>query len=430
MNAHRPTLDLCVDAYVPGTRFDPEDLPRIDNVLRASGQELAVAWRRQWQPGQELRIRFLDGDPVVHRRIREHAMTWLRWADLHFVFGDHPTSEIRISFGGEGYWSYVGTDALRIPGDGPTMQFGGFTGDTDETVLRRTVLHEFGHAIGCIHEQASPAAAIPWDVERVYAFYRQWQGWDRDTTFANVLTRYSPEESRFTDHDPLSIMQYPVPAELTVGGFAVGWNNDLSADDCSFIARMYPSGPETTTSESTMTLPVPSALPKHVDASPETVEAVEAFHADVLAAAAASVRDTTSALERSRRLQIVLYVLLFVVGLGAACAATVVGFRADSVGQAIASVGIAGLSAASFFAFFLARPLEALERNAIFAPWLSATVNAYYLRLQYLNDIESVDQDIERATRDLIADLERLASRHAAAISKTPVPASEDSHAT
>ena len=73
MNTHRPVLDLCVDAYLPGTRFDPADLPRIDNALRASGQELAVAWRRQWQPGQELRIRFLDGDPVLHRRIREHA---------------------------------------------------------------------------------------------------------------------------------------------------------------------------------------------------------------------------------------------------------------------------------------------------------------------------------------------------------------------
>ena len=25
-----------------------------------------------------------------------------------------------------------------------------------EATLRRTVLHEFGHALGCLHEQASP----------------------------------------------------------------------------------------------------------------------------------------------------------------------------------------------------------------------------------------------------------------------------------
>ena len=361
----------------------------------------------------------------MHRRVEKHARTWLTWADLGFVFGDHAASEIRISFSGEGYWSHIGTDALRIGSDAPTMQLGGFTRDTDETVLRRTVLHEFGHAIGCIHEQASPAASIPWDAAKVYTFYRRWQGWDRETTYANVLYRYAEAESRFTDHDPKSIMQYAVPAELTVGGFSVGWNNELSAGDRSFISRMYPSGSATTTSEAPMTIPVPPALPRSTDASPETVEAVEKFHATVLAGAATSVSDTTRALEGSRRLQIVLHVLLFLVGLGTAIAAIVVGLRADSVAQAIASTGIAGLSAASFFAFFLARPLEALERNAIYAPWLSAAVNAYYLRLQYLNDVDTVDQDIETATRDLIADLDKLARRHAAAISKAPQPTSE-----
>jgi hypothetical protein len=102
------------------------------------------------------------------------------------------------------------------------------------------VLHESRHALGCIHEQASPAANIPWDVDKVYEFYRTWQGWDQETTFENVLRRYAGDQARCTDHDPPSIMQYPVPAFLSNGRLSVGWNSDLSDADRSFIARMYP----------------------------------------------------------------------------------------------------------------------------------------------------------------------------------------------
>ncbi len=51
---------------------------------------------------------------------------------------------------------------------------------------------------------------------------------------------YSISKTRFTSHDPASIMQYPVPKELTLNGFTIGWNNQLSPDDKAFIAKMYP----------------------------------------------------------------------------------------------------------------------------------------------------------------------------------------------
>jgi serralysin len=37
-------------------------------------------------------------------------------------------------------------------------------------------------------------------------------------------------------------MQYPVPRQLTIGDFEIGWNNDLSSGDKTFAARMYPRG--------------------------------------------------------------------------------------------------------------------------------------------------------------------------------------------
>ena len=88
--------DLCVDAYVHGERFDPSMLPRPTDLLHAPPEELALAWRRQWQPGRELRIRFLDGEPDLHDKVRAHAETWLRHASLGFKFGNYADAEIRV----------------------------------------------------------------------------------------------------------------------------------------------------------------------------------------------------------------------------------------------------------------------------------------------------------------------------------------------
>jgi hypothetical protein len=235
-------LDICVDRYVGRQMFEPSLLPSgLDDPWSADPRELALAWERRWQPGQTLRIRFLDGDRRLHERVMGYAAAWLEHARLSFEVGRFVDSEIRVSFEGSGYWSAVGTDALLEPDrDGPTLNLGGFTADSSEVHLRRTVLHEFGHAIGCIHEQASPAAKIPWHEERVYAYYRRWQGWDEETTYQNVLVRYSEAGLRFTRHDVRSIMQYPVAPELTIGGFSVPWNDELSELDKSFIAKMYP----------------------------------------------------------------------------------------------------------------------------------------------------------------------------------------------
>jgi hypothetical protein len=234
------TLDFCFDRYPEGEGYEPEALPDPVDLRNASHEELAMAWRKNWQPGQEIRIAFMDGDPELQQKVQEVASRWLEHANLDFNFGNHADAEIRVSFQGRGYWSLIGTDSSKVPSHEPTLQLGGYSLDMPEEKFRRPVLHEFGHAIGCIHEQASPAVRIPWDEQKVYEWYREHQGWSDDEIYHNVLRRYTEEETRFTEHDPESIMQYPVPEELTVGNYSIGWNTDLSEQDKSFIARMYP----------------------------------------------------------------------------------------------------------------------------------------------------------------------------------------------
>jgi len=38
----------------------------------------------------------------------------------------------------------------------PTMNYGWLKDDTDDVEYRRVVIHEFGHALGAIHEHQNP----------------------------------------------------------------------------------------------------------------------------------------------------------------------------------------------------------------------------------------------------------------------------------
>ncbi|MEI1420935.1 Tolloid-like protein 1 [Bacillus cabrialesii] len=249
------TLNLCAqmnltdDQFVDAARLaileNPENAPDAD--VMAGGDvdsyEMAVQVKKKWSNGRTLRVRFLDGDPVVHEKVKQYANQWSRYANIKFAFGNDPDAEIRISFQQEGYWSYVGTDNLAIPKNQATMNFEGFNPNTSEDEFSRVVLHEFGHCIGVSHEQSSPGANIPWDKPAVYEYYKK-RGWPPEVVDHNVLAKLDPRKEKiaFTIHDPKSIMQYPVPNELTIGDYEIGWNTTLSETDKWFIGKMYPLG--------------------------------------------------------------------------------------------------------------------------------------------------------------------------------------------
>jgi hypothetical protein len=206
---------------------------------------LAALTGKLWKPGRTLRVRFLDGDAEVQRRVQPFAHIWSEFANVKFVFSADPNAEIRISFNQPGSWSYLGADALVIPQNQPTMNFGWLTRATGNDEYSRVVTHEFGHALGCIHEHQNPATDIPWDKEAVYEFYMGAPNfWTRDQVDVNLFTRYSADITQFSEFDAHSIMLYPIPNQFTIGDFEVGWNQVLSDTDKQFIATLYPFEPK------------------------------------------------------------------------------------------------------------------------------------------------------------------------------------------
>lgn len=214
-------LKICIDPIVPGP-------------------ELAVETQKSWTPGQILRVRFLDGLSIVQTKVEQYAHVWEQHANIKFIFGNDPNAEIRISFRERGAsWSTIGKDLYHVPMSEPTMNFGWLYPETEDAEYQRVVLHEFGHALGCIHEHQHPKAGIQWNKPAVYDYYNK-LGWTTADVDFNLFTKYSVSQTQFSKFDPKSIMLYPIQAALTLDGYHTDWNETLSTTDKAFIKEVYP----------------------------------------------------------------------------------------------------------------------------------------------------------------------------------------------
>jgi hypothetical protein len=163
------------------------------------------------------------------------------------------SEDIKITFeDNKGWWSVPGT-ASRAQNPSMNLQFFGV--DTPmlkngrpapEGPIRATILHEFGHALGLLHEHQSPNAncdaEIDWD-----AAYKIGAGigWDKAQVDRNFRQMTNTASLNATAVDRKSIMHYSLPPTLFKHGKEsacyVTENLELSQQDRTFIASIYPT---------------------------------------------------------------------------------------------------------------------------------------------------------------------------------------------
>lgn len=251
----------CIASTLPAARAQTRLIPA-ELKGPALGQVRGVVVRSlTWKRSQTIKVCFHTGTRKAQERVIQVAREWMRYANVVFDFeeggaprtckGDN-SEDIKVTFeDNKGWWSVPGTISR---GQDPSMNLQFFGVDTPmlkngqaapEGPIRATILHEFGHALGLLHEHQSPNAncdaEIDWD-----AAYKIGAGigWDKGLVDRNFRQLASTTSLNVTEVDRKSIMHYSLPPTLFKRGKEsacyVTENLELSEQDRKFIASIYP----------------------------------------------------------------------------------------------------------------------------------------------------------------------------------------------
>jgi serralysin len=196
-----------------------------------------------WEKDRTILVYFKDGLSDSQDSVLQIAKTWESLCNVTIEkTTNRMESDIRVCFNCRGYNSLVGKENLIAPKNQPTMSLQELNTTSDRALFKRTVLHEFGHAMGFLHELQHPDAKINWDTAALYNYYQAEYGWPKDSVDNYVLTPYTNEEH--CTFDKASIMIYGIPNRLIRGltdkpGYYIPWPDDLSANDKKCSKQLY-----------------------------------------------------------------------------------------------------------------------------------------------------------------------------------------------
>lgn len=202
---------------------------------------IAVLTAKYWGPQpRQLTVSFMETTPAdLRARIVSHLNAWNRSGSISFV-ETRGTGQVRISRGGGGYWSYLGTDILHIPSSQQTMNLESFTMSTPDGEYRRVIRHEAGHTLGFPHEHMRKELIARIDRQKAYDYFWRTQRWNRTMVDQQVLTPLDDRSIMGTPADQDLIMCYQLPSSITRDRRPICGGLDINATDGAFCGRIYP----------------------------------------------------------------------------------------------------------------------------------------------------------------------------------------------
>jgi len=239
---------LTIEAAQTAMRINPVNAPAFGPLTGAAMDldvmdplRIAVMVSKYWGPTpRQLTVSFMDSPPPdLRARILSHMNVWAKSGCINFVW-TQGVGQVRVSRGGGGYWSYLGTDILHIPQDRQTMNLQDFTMNTLDSEYKRVIRHETGHTLGFPHEHMRQELIARIDRNKAYDYFLRTQGWNRAMVDAQVLTPLNQKSIFGTPPDQTSIMCYQLPGSITRDGKPIIGGTDVNPTDAGFAARIYP----------------------------------------------------------------------------------------------------------------------------------------------------------------------------------------------
>jgi hypothetical protein len=298
INTSDPELrKVCVDIISPKDRqlktHTLRGLQTLFNTKDADFAKLKAAFMlsKMWAPNSVIVVGFL----AINSYEQNNPDTWAwkrawiakvitdqfaPYLGVTFQFNLNPAqgslANIRICFDpAGGCYSRLGTDAMQNWGGlNETMNFGWMDAPYNHTFTYNgvsyttpssfdrggypgdgtTITHEFGHAVGMIHEHQTPFDnPLEWNREYVYDYFTgPPNNWTREDVDYNIIDTYSATGMNGSSFDGRSVMKYRIPRSFLlnptpeVAAEIERVNLYLSACDKYWLAHNYPGRVETT----------------------------------------------------------------------------------------------------------------------------------------------------------------------------------------
>jgi Astacin (Peptidase family M12A) len=207
---------------------------------------LSKRWRRRdgLTPNKDvitLGCFLMSGTATQQETVRQSAQGWLSGGVEKLINFDFTVpqerSQIRIMIGGPGNNSSIGRDALNVAISKQTMNL--------TNITRGTIQHEFGHALGLLHEHMHPGFDAPLLADVVIAeMAKPPNSWDEAKTRRNILNRLGTKMQCLGDpnFNPDSVMMYNIPKRWTADGVGFARAGQIHDRDIACVRGLYIGG--------------------------------------------------------------------------------------------------------------------------------------------------------------------------------------------